>query len=186
MVIYGMIHWLPRMSLFSCPHHFMKKIKIHIYIYTHTFKQIYTVKCHFASKYVCALYLYMYIDIYSILFFSHIYIYLYIYIYAYATLFLYNIYSILGSAHGHVSGDLLKGHLRKWLFAKNFLPNRDVSGLMGYVLFNRCRRGAWQRFALRMSRCWFWAQFRTPLQPLRVEWLRLEMETPHKVRQLHH
>lgn len=74
-----MIHWLPRMSLFSCPHHFMKKIKIHIYIYIHTFKQIYTVKCHFASKYVCALYLYMYIDIYSILFFSHIYIYLYIY-----------------------------------------------------------------------------------------------------------
>ena len=73
----------------------------------------------------------MYIDIYSILFFSHIRLLVYhIYIYAYATLFLYIIYSILESAHGHVSGELLKGHLRKWLFAKFFLPDRDVSGLM--------------------------------------------------------
>ena len=51
----------------------MKKIKIHIYIYMCTHLNRYVpVKCHFASKEVCALYLYMYIDIYSIFFFSHI------------------------------------------------------------------------------------------------------------------
>ena len=65
--------------------------------------------------------MYKYIYIYTVYYsFPYTHIGIYIYIFAYATLFLYIIYSILESAHGHVSGDLLKGHLRKWLFAKIF------------------------------------------------------------------
>ena len=138
---------------------------------------------------LCTIFVHVYRYIQYIFLFPYTRIGVYIYIFipiCVCYFILYIIYFILESAHGHLSGDLLKGHLFKWLFAKFFLPDTDVSGLMGYVLFNRCRRGAWQRFALRMSRCWFWAQFRTPLQPLRVEWLRLEMGTPHKVRQSHH